>query len=138
MNIIKKIAISTAVTCALATANLGVVQAGDTSPGASQMKHLHAISFHVGHRHVLSYFLSKTGLCDLTIFVSDKPLEAPEGDEIPALKTARFNATVAGGKTVHFDTGEGKSLEYTCAKDAQAMSARQVNQVAVASPSDAK
>ena len=138
MNIVKKIVAATAVTCVLAIANLGAVQAGDTSPVASQMKHLQAISFDVGRRHVLSYFLSKNGLCDLTVLVTDRPDEAFTGDEIPALNTARFKATIDGGKTAHVDTAEGKSLEYACATDAQAMSVRQVNQVAVASLPRAK
>jgi len=138
MNIVKKIVAATAVTCVLAIANLGAVQAGDTSPVASQMKHLQAISFDVGRKHVLSYFLSKNGLCDLTILVADRPNEAAESHEIPALATARFKAEIDGGKSAHLDTTEGKSLEYVCAADAQAMSVRQVNQVAWASSARAK
>ena len=133
MNFVKKIVAATAVTCVLAIANLGAVQAGDTSPVASQMRHLQAISFDVGRKHVLSYFLSKNGLCDLTIFVTDRPDEVAEGDEIPTLATARFHAAVGGGKTLRYDTDEGRSLEYACATNAQAMNVRQVNHVAVAS-----
>jgi hypothetical protein len=138
MNFAKKIFVATAVTCVLAMANLGAAQAGDTSPVGSQMKHLQAISFDVGRKHVLSYFLSKNGLCDLTVLVTDRPDESFSGDEIPTLNTARFKAAVDGGNSAHLDTAEGKSLEYACATDAQAMSVRQVNQVAVASPSRAK
>ena len=138
MNFAKKIIAATAFTCVLAIANLGAVQAGDSSPVRSQMKPLHAISFDVGRKHVLSYFLSKNGRCDLTTLVTDRPDEAAEGDEIPTLATTRIKATIDGGKSAHFDTAEGKSLEYVCATDAQAMSVRQVNQVAVASPSRAK
>jgi hypothetical protein len=133
MNIVKRIVAATAVTCVLAIANVGAVQAGDTSRVGSQMKHLQAISFDVGRKHVLSYFLSKNGLCDLTVLVTDRPDEAFSGDEIPALNTARFKATIGGGKSAHVDTVEGNSLEYACGTDAQAMSVRQVNQVAVAS-----
>ena len=133
MNLAKKIIAATAFTCVLAMANLGAVQAGDSSPVRSQMKPLYAVSFDVGRRHVLSYFLSKSGVCDLTILVTDLPEELVEGDEIPTLTTARFQAVINGGKTARLDTSEGKSLEYACATDAQAMSVRQVNQVAVAS-----
>ncbi|MGI9402899.1 MAG: hypothetical protein ACR2OF_00110 [Hyphomicrobium sp.] len=138
MNFAKKIFVATALTGVLAMANLGAVQAGDSSPGWKPMKPLYAVSFDVGRKHVLSYFLSKNGLCDLTTLLTDRPDEAVEGDEIPALKTARFNATIDAGKSAHYDTAEGKSLEYVCATDAQAMSVRQVNQVAVTSPSRAK
>ncbi len=87
---------------------------------------------------VLSYFLSKKGLCDLSIFVTDRRGEAAEGGEIPTPTTDRFKAPIRGGKSARFDPAEGKSLECVCASDAQAMSVRQVNQVAAASPSRAK
>jgi len=138
MNFAKKIFVTTALFGVLVIANLGPVQAGDFSPVWKPMKPLYAVSFDVGRKHVLSYFLSKNGLCDLTILVTDRPSQEAEGDEIPTLNTARFKATIDGGNTAHLDTAEGKSLEYACATDAQAMSVRQVNQIAVASPSQAK
>ncbi len=138
MNFAKRIFVATVLTGVLAMANLGAVQAGDSSPGWKPMKPLYAVSFDVGRKHVLSYFLSKNGLCDLTTMVTDRPDEASEGDEIPTLATVRFKATIDGGKTARLDTAEGKSLEYACAADAQAMSVRQVNQVAVASGPRAK
>jgi hypothetical protein len=133
MNFAKKIFVATALTGFLAMANLGAVQAGDSSPEWKPMRHLQAISFDVGRKHVISYFLSKNGLCDLTVLVTDRSDEVFSGDEIPALNTVRFKATIGGGKSAHVDTAEGKSLEYACAVGAQAMSVRQVNQVAVAS-----
>ena len=98
------------------------------------MKPLYAVSFDVGRKHVLSYFLSKKGHCELTTLVSGRPDATPEGNEIPTLTTVRFTATINGGKTAQLDTAEGKSLEYVCATDAQAMRVRVVNQVAVTSP----
>ena len=133
MSFVKKIVAATAVTCVLAMANLGAVQAGDSSQVWKPMKPLYAVSFDVGRKHVLSYFLSKNGLCDLTILVTDRPDELVEGDVIPTLTTARVKAVIDGGKSAHVDTAEGKSLEYACGTDAQAMSVREVNPVAVAS-----
>ena len=98
------------------------------------MKPLHAISFDVGRKHVLSYFLSKNGLCELTMMVTDRPDEASEGDEMPALTTARFKAEIDGGKTAQLNTAQGKALEYACARDAQAMGVRVVKQFAASSP----
>ena len=134
MNFAKKIFVATALTGFLAMANLGAVQAGDSFPEWKPMKPLYAVSFDVGRKRVLSYFLSKNGLCDLTIFVTDRPGEVAEGEEIPTLTTARFHAAIGGGKTLQYDTSEGRSLEYACATNAQAMNVRQVNQVAVTSP----
>lgn len=133
MNFAKKIFVATALTSFLAMANLGAVKAGDPSPEWKPMKPLYAVSFDVGRKRVLSYFLSKNSMCHLTILVTDRPGKVAEGEEIPTLTTARFRAVTDGGNTVWYDTAVGKSLEYACATDAQAMNVRQVNQVAVTS-----
>ena len=138
MNFVKKIFVATALAGVLAVANIGSVQAEDSSPGWKPMKPLYAVNFDVGRKHVLSYFLSKNGQCDLTTLITDRPDEAAEGDEIPMLANTRIKATIHGGKSARFDTAEGKSLEYVCATHAQAMSVRQVNQIAVIDPSQAK
>ncbi len=61
----KKIFVSALLTGVVALADLGAVQAGDYSPVWQTMRPLYAVSFDVGRKHVLSYFLSKRGLCDL-------------------------------------------------------------------------
>lgn len=127
--------IATALTGVLALAYLGTAQAGDFSPESTTMRPLYAVSFDVGRKHVLSYFLSKGRQCDLTVMVTDRPKIAPEGKEIPPLSTTRFKAALDGGKTARVDTGEGRALEYACTMGAQAMSVREVNQLAFGSPS---
>ncbi len=134
MNLAKNIIVATALAGVLVLADHGAVQAGDGPRVWRTMKPLYAISFDVGRKHVLSYFLSKNGLCDLTLVVTDRPDGALEGNQIRPLTTTRFTAEIDGGKTARMDTVEGKALEYTCAKDAQAMMVRKVNQVAIASP----
>ncbi len=134
MKLARKIFVATALTGFLAMANLGAVRAGDYSPEWKPMKSLYAVSFDVGRKHVLSYFLSKSGLCDLTILVTDRPGEDPKGGEIPPLHTERFTAAIDGGRIARFDTTEGTSLEYACTAGAQAMRVREVNQVAWTSP----
>ena len=134
MNLTKNIIVATALAGVLAMAALGAVQAGDDTPVWRTMKPLHAISFDVGRKHVLSYFLSKNGLCELTMMVTDRPDETPKDGEIPTLTTARFKAAIGGGKTARLDTADGKSLEYACATGAQAMRVRELDRVAVASP----
>jgi len=134
MSLAKNIIVATVLTGVLAMAHFGAVQARDGTTTWRTMKPLHAISFNVGRKHVLSYFLSKNGLCELTMMVTDRPDEASDGDEIPTLATARFKATIDGGKTARLDTAEGKSLEYACATNARAMRVRELDRVAVASP----
>ncbi len=137
MNLAKNIIVATALAGVLAMADLGVVQAGDDTPVWRTMKPLHAISFDVGRKHVLSYFLAKNGLCELTMMVTDRPDEASEGDEIPTLTNARIKAVIDGGKTAQLDTADGNSLEYTCTV-AQLMTVRKMHRVAFASPPRAK
>lgn len=115
--------------------NIAAAQAGDYSQVSRTMKPLYAVSFDVGPKHVLSYFLSKSGLCDLTVMVTDKPSQAPQGEEIRPLATSRFKALINSGKTARLDTAEGKAFEYECKSGAQAMSIREVKQVATTSPS---
>ena len=134
MNFAKKIFVATALTSVLTVANLGALQAEDYSPEWKPMKPLYAVSFDVGQKRVLSYFLSKSGLCDLTVMVTDRPGEDPKGREIPPLHSERFTAAIDGGRIARFDTTEGTSLEYACTAGAQAMRVRQLYPVAVTSP----
>ena len=134
MSLAKNIIVATALTGVLAMADLGAVQAGDDPRVWRTMKPLYAISFDVGRKHVLSYFLRKEGLCELTMMVTDRPDETPKDGEILTLTTARFKAAIGGGKTARLDTADGKSLEYACASGAQAMRVRELDRVAVASP----
>jgi hypothetical protein len=135
-SLLGKFALATTLTFVLVLGNLTAVQAEDYSPVWKTMKPLYAVSFDVGRKHVLSYFLSKIDHCDLTLMVTDRPNEAPEGDEISKLQTARFTAAIDGGESARFDTGEGRALEYTCATSAQTMRVREVSQIAVAWPSE--
>jgi len=136
VNLSKKIIAGTALTSVLAIAGPGAVQAEDLLSGLKTMKPLYAVSFDVGGKHVLSYFLKKGGRCDLTMMVTDRPDQTPEGDFIPTLSTAQFKAQITGGKTALFGFGatEGRALEYACATGAQAMNVREVYAVATSSP----
>ena len=140
MNISRKIVVGTALSGALAMACPGVVQAEDLS-GRTPMKPLYAVSFDVGAKHVLSYFLKKerkvtqnrfkqsTFLCDLTVMVTERRAKDPEDLRIPTLSTTKFKAEIDGGAAsiVGFDnTAAGRVLEYGCAPGAQAMTVRQV------------
>jgi hypothetical protein len=132
----KKIFAVAAFIGALAMASLGSVQAEDQLFGGKTVKPLHAASFDVGRKHVMSYFLKKDGLCDVTMMVTDRPNKEPEGEEIPTLSTAKFKAEIIGGgvATVGFDEAAGALLQYACASGAQAMSVRALYPVAETAP----
>lgn len=134
MELVRKIFAATLLSGVVTMANLGAAQAGDFSPAWKTMKPLYAVSFDVGRKHVLSYFLTKNSLCDLTVLVTNKSGEAPVGNEIPPLETVRFVAEITSGKSAGFDTAEGKTLEYACASGAQAMTVREIKQIAETAP----
>lgn len=134
MNFAKKIIVGSALRGVLAMGGLGATQAADLSWGWTIIRPLYAVSFDVGREHVLSYFESKNGRCDLTVMVTYRPDEVREGNEMPRLTTVRFNAKVDGGKTAQLDSAQGKALEYACAMDAQGMGVRIVKQLAASSP----
>ena len=103
----------------------GTAQAGDASSPLA-MKPLHGISFDIGTKHAVSYFLSESGQCKLTLIVAD----AMTGDELPTDTPVRFEAAIEAGKGAYFDTAEGKALHFACAASALAMDVREVKQVA--------
>jgi hypothetical protein len=135
MKLARKIFVATLLTGVVTVANLGAVQAGDYSPVWKLMRPLYAISFDVGRKHVLSYFLSKSGSCDLTVMVTDRPPKAPEGDDIAPLQTERFKAAITSNTFARFDTTEGRTLEYACESGARAMRVRELRRVVATSPS---
>lgn len=114
----------------IAMATPGAVPAEELSSDWILIRPLYAISFEVGRKQVLSYFLSKHRACDLTVMITDKPDKAPGGREIPPVTTTRLQTKIHGGNTAWLDTAEGKALEYACVKGAQLMKVRQVNQFA--------
>lgn len=117
---------------AVAIAGLGLTgtAASANSSPALTMKPMHGISFDVGSKRAVSYFQNDSGRCNLTLMVA----EAMTGDEVPSDTAARFEVKIDAGKTERLDTAEGKSLDFACTANAQAMSVEVVDQVADYSP----
>lgn len=132
--LLTRLCFATTISLLLAAGHLAAAQAGDYATVWRTMKPLYAVSFDVGGKHVLSYFMSKVDHCDLTLMVTERPSQVRQEKEIPKLKTARFTAAVYNGRSARFDTGEGRALEYACATSARTMRVRKVNQIAIASP----
>lgn len=89
----------------------------------------HGVSFDVGSKRAISYFLNKGGLCNLTVLMA----EPAALDEVKGAAT-RMTIPVIPAKTARIDTAEGKTLEFRCAPAAAAMTVRVLEQVAVAMP----
>ncbi|MCB1526608.1 MAG: hypothetical protein KDJ45_02765 [Hyphomicrobiaceae bacterium] len=89
----------------------------------------HGISFDVGSKRAVSYYLGEGGVCNLTVLMAD----SNNLDEVKGAAT-RVSMPVIPTKKARIDTAEGKTLEFKCAPSASAMSVRVLDQVAVAAP----
>jgi hypothetical protein len=118
------IAFAGAFTGVSAMAGYGMTRAADPASPLT-MKPLQGVSFDIGTKRAVSYFLSDNGACKLTLTLA----EVVQDDEVNGLTAARMTVAVEVGKVAHFDT-EGKSLEFKCQAGARAMTATMINRVA--------
>jgi hypothetical protein len=82
------------------------------------VKPLQGVSFDIGTKRAVSYFLSGDNACKLTLMLA----EVAQGDEVNGLITTRMMVAVESGKAVHLDAADGKSLEFKCQAGAHLMS----------------
>ena len=106
-----------------ATASLGTAQATDPASPLT-MKPLQGVSFDIGTKRAVSYFLSDGNSCKLTLMLA----EVVHGDEVNGPTTTRVTVAIEAGKAAHLDTVEGKTLEFKCQDGAHAMRVEASNQ----------
>lgn len=94
-----------------------------------KLKPHHGVSFDVGSKRAVSYYLAEGGVCSLTVLMADSNADG----EIKGAAT-RVTIPVIPTRAARIDTAEGKTLEFKCAPSAQAMSVKVLDQVAVVSP----
>lgn len=107
-----------------ATASLGMARAADPAAPLT-MKPLQGISFDIGTKHAVSYFLSDGNSCKLTLMLA----ELVHG-EVNGLTATRVTVAIEAGKDAHLDTVEGKTLAFKCQDGARVMRVEASNQVA--------
>ncbi len=125
MNLIQKILALSTVVGGLSVA--GGLQAADLNSGMT-MKPVHGISFDVGAKRAVSYFLSDNGECKLVLTLAD----APDWNAASKFTATRFEAAVRSGTATRYASAEGVAIDFACQSNAQAMSVRAVEQVAAA------
>jgi hypothetical protein len=108
-----------------AIAGPGMTRATDSASPLT-MKPLQGVSFDIGTKRAVSYFLSDGDACKLTLMLA----EVVHGDEVNGLTATRMTVAVEAGKAAHLDTAEGKSLAFKCQAGAQVMSIEVLNQAA--------
>jgi hypothetical protein len=118
MNSMKSITLAAALSAVLSVAHLGAAQAQTIKP-------VQGVSFHVGTKHAVSYFLDENGRCKLVLTVA----EEPSGD-VSNFEATRFEAAIEAGKSTRYQMAEGLSLEFTCQDQAQAMNIKSLETVA--------
>jgi hypothetical protein len=91
---------------------------------------MHAISFDIGSKHAISYFLVNSGSCELTVWLTD----ISHRDEAASSAATRMVISVSPGKTMHVGSPEGMAAEFACAKNAESISVRTLTEVAYSKP----
>lgn len=109
-----------------------VVVTGAAAAGAAVAQDLkltprHGVSFDVGSKRAVSYFLADGGICNLTVLMAEGNVH----DEVKGAAT-RVTIPVIPAKAARIDTPEGKTLEFKCAPSARAMSVRVLDNVTLA------
>jgi hypothetical protein len=82
------------------------------------LKHLQGVSFDIGTKRAVSYFLSDGKACNLTVMLAERA----QDEEVNGLIATRMIVAVESGKAAHIDTADGQSLEFKCQAEAHAMS----------------
>src|SRR6202171_2344826 len=100
-----------------ATASLGTAQAAELASPLT-MKPLQGVSFDIGTKRAVSYFLSDGNSCKLTLMLA----EVVHGDDVNGLTATSVTVAIEAGKAAHLDTVEGKTLEFKCQGGAHMMS----------------
>jgi hypothetical protein len=119
----KSIIFAVAASLSLASA----VAWADESGVTVAMKPLQAVSLDLGSRHVVTYFVTREGRCDLTVLTAARFEEnavAAPGD------VQRLRFRVDSSSSALLDSPQGGSLQFACARDASALTLTRVDRVA--------
>ena len=103
----------------------GVAQAAERNTTQRALP-MHGVSFDIGSKHAISYFLTKGGDCDLTVWLTD----ISHDDEAAPSTATRMVISVAPGGTMQVGSAEGTVAEFACAANAESMSVRTLTEVA--------
>jgi hypothetical protein len=125
MNLISKTFSTALLIAGICAGFTGTLYAADTNT-AKSIKPLQGISFNAGPKHGVGYFYTKAKQCQLVLTLAD----AYEPDDVQSLTVVRYEAAVPTGKSTSYSSTEGKTLEFTCGFDAQAMTLREVERIA--------
>jgi hypothetical protein len=104
------------------------IAGADESGVTVAMKPLQAVSLDLGSRHVVTYFVTREGRCDLTVLTAarfEPNAVAAPGD------VQRLRFRVDSSSSALLDSPQGGSLHFACAPDASALTLTRVDRVAL-------
>jgi hypothetical protein len=104
-----------------------VGHAGEFS-SATVVKPKAGLSFPVGSKQAVGYFLAERGGCDLTLLIGDAGEAASEAAK--GGSASRFSTLVAAGRTARIDTADGPSVEFFCSTGASFLTTRVFDRIA--------
>jgi hypothetical protein len=123
---------------AVAIAVAGIVGLNATSSHAGEfssatvVKPKAGLSFPVGSKQAVGYFLAERGGCDLTLLVGEAGESASESSK--GGSASRFSTLVAAGRTARMDTADGPSIEFFCSTGASFLTTRVIDRLAYSAP----
>ncbi len=112
----KKVIVAATILGLFATQSSGGALAQEIS-SPQILKPMQGISFDLGAKRAVTYFLSNKGECNLVLTVAD-PIN---WNDLGSFAAKRFEVTLPNGKATRFDSSEGKALEFVCESSATAM-----------------
>lgn len=110
---------------AIASLNVTAGHAGEFS-SALIVKPKAGLSFVMGSKQAVGYFMAERGGCDLTLLVGETGEAASE----TSARSARFRTFVSAGRTARIDTADGRSVEFFCSSGASFLTTRVIDRVA--------
>jgi hypothetical protein len=90
------------------------------NPGSEIYRSAQAISYELGSKRAVGYFVSHNGACQLTLMIA----EAVDVDIAPSTSAARLSLSMLPGQSTALASVEGHSLALTCGAGGETMTVR--------------
>jgi hypothetical protein len=102
--------------CLFASAAAGAAEA-NRNPASEVYRAAQAISYELGSKRAVGYFLTRDGMCQLTLMIA----EATDPDLAPPPSAARLSVAIQPGQSAALASAEGGSMLLTCGSGAETM-----------------
>jgi hypothetical protein len=102
-----KTSVALCVAAVICVAQAAIPARAEDHAAGKTLKPLAGISFGVGSKRVIGYFVGESQGCNLTLMMGD----SLAGDEVPTSTPTRILQTIAPNSMARVDTAEGQSLE---------------------------